>query len=78
MIAETLCLPESTVKGYVAALLDKLGATSRLHAAIQAARQALLAMRSKDEIGDDAFHRMEEQLDWLEMADSSRTPEPSP
>jgi hypothetical protein len=25
-------------------------------------------MRSNDEIGDDAFHRIEEELDWLEMA----------
>jgi len=37
--------------------------------ALRAARQALLAMRTNDEIGDDAFHRMEEELDWLEMAD---------
>jgi Na+/H+ antiporter len=37
-------------------------------AALQAARQAVLAMRSNEEIGDDAFHRMEEELDWLEMA----------
>ena len=25
-------------------------------------------MRDNDEIGDDAFHQMEEELDWLEMA----------
>ena len=25
-------------------------------------------MRTNDEIGDDAFHQMEEELDWLEMA----------
>ena len=25
-------------------------------------------MRASDEIGDDAFHLMEEELDWLEMA----------
>ena len=37
-------------------------------AALQAARQAVLAMRANDEIGDDAFHLMEEELDWLEMA----------
>jgi monovalent cation/hydrogen antiporter len=36
--------------------------------ALQAARQAILAMRAQDEIGDDAFHLMEEELDWLEMA----------
>ena len=35
--------------------------------ALQAARAAVLAMREKDEIGDDAFHRVEEDLDWLEM-----------
>jgi Na+/H+ antiporter len=39
--------------------------------ALQAARQAVLAMRANDEIGDDAFHRMEEELDWLEMAGRS-------
>jgi CPA1 family monovalent cation:H+ antiporter len=38
-------------------------------AALQAARQAILAMRANDEIGDDAFHRMEEELDWLDMAE---------
>jgi CPA1 family monovalent cation:H+ antiporter len=37
-------------------------------AALQAARQAVLAMRTKNEIGDDAFHLVEEDLDWLEMA----------
>jgi Na+/H+ antiporter len=37
-------------------------------AALQAARDAVLAMRANDEIGDDAFHLMEEELDRLEMA----------
>jgi CPA1 family monovalent cation:H+ antiporter len=36
--------------------------------ALQAARQAVLTMRANDEIGDDAFHRIEEELDWIEMA----------
>lgn len=40
--------------------------------AVQAARQAVLAMRASDEIGDDAFHRIEEELDWLEMAGQSQ------
>jgi monovalent cation/hydrogen antiporter len=44
-------------------------AHSEIHrGAIQAARQAVVAMRANDEIGDDAFHRIEEELDWLEMA----------
>ena len=33
-------------------------------------------MRASDEIGDDAFHRMEEELDWLEMAGGGRDAEP--
>jgi CPA1 family monovalent cation:H+ antiporter len=36
--------------------------------ALQAARHAVHAMRASDEIGDDAFHQTEEELDWLEMA----------
>jgi Na+/H+ antiporter len=40
-------------------------------AALRAAREAILAMRASDEIGDDAFHRIEEELDWLEMAGRS-------
>ncbi len=44
-------------------------AHGELHrAALKAARQAVLAMRANDEIGDDAFHRVEEELDWIEMA----------
>jgi len=40
--------------------------------AVRAAREAVLAMRASDEIGDDAFHQMEEELDWLEMASGGR------
>jgi Na+/H+ antiporter len=36
--------------------------------ALGSARRAVLAMRANDEIGDDAFHQIEEELDWLEMA----------
>jgi CPA1 family monovalent cation:H+ antiporter len=37
--------------------------------ALEAARREVLAMRANNEIGDDAFHRIEEELDWLEMAE---------
>jgi CPA1 family monovalent cation:H+ antiporter len=48
---------------------DRRSAHTGIHRrAIQAARHAVLAMRSGDEIGDDAFHQIEEELDWLEMA----------
>ena len=40
--------------------------------AVEAARQTVLGMRASNEIGDDAFHQIEEELDWLEMA--SRRP----
>jgi len=38
------------------------------HRALRAARETILAMRASDEIGDDAFHQLEEELDWIEMA----------
>jgi CPA1 family monovalent cation:H+ antiporter len=45
------------------------GAHGDIHlGALQAARQAVIDMRTNDEIGDNAFHQMEEELDWLEMA----------
>jgi hypothetical protein len=41
---------------------------AQLHrAAIRAARDAIIAMRANREIGDEAFHLVEEELDWLEM-----------
>ncbi len=50
-------------------------AHSELHRnALHAARQAVLAMRDNQEIGDDAFHQIEEKLDWLEMADRRSAP----
>lgn len=41
-------------------------------AALQAARQVLLAMRDAGDIGDDAFHTLENDLDWLEVSDPLR------
>jgi monovalent cation/hydrogen antiporter len=42
--------------------------------ALQSARQSIIAMRANDEIGDDAFHRIEEEFDRLEMAGGSKDP----
>lgn len=51
---------------------DAMVAHSQLHRrAILAARQAALSMRDQGEIGDDAFHQIEEELDWLEMTAGS-------
>jgi len=36
--------------------------------AVEAARRALLSMRSSGEIGDDAFHRLGEEIDRLELS----------
>jgi Na+/H+ antiporter len=38
--------------------------------AVRAARRALLAMRANGEIGDNAFHRLEEEIDRLELSAS--------
>ncbi|MDY0746824.1 cation:proton antiporter [Paucibacter sp. R3-3] len=45
---------------------------SHYTAALQAARQVLLAMRDAGSIGDDAFHTLENDLDWLEVSDPLR------
>jgi len=48
---------------------DRNSAHSAIHReALRAARKVVLTMRASGEIGDDAFHRLEEELDWLEMA----------
>ena len=43
--------------------------------ALQAARQEVLAMRASEEIGDNAFHEMEEELDWIEMSGGGKQDE---
>jgi CPA1 family monovalent cation:H+ antiporter len=40
--------------------------------AIRAARREVHVMRTTAEIGDDAFHLIEEELDWIEMAEGGR------
>ena len=36
--------------------------------AIGAARRSILALRQSEEIGDDAFHQLEEEFDWAELS----------
>jgi CPA1 family monovalent cation:H+ antiporter len=45
---------------------------SAYRAALQAARRVLLAMRDGGDIGDDAFHTLENDLDWMEVSDPLR------
>jgi CPA1 family monovalent cation:H+ antiporter len=40
--------------------------------ALQTARQSLLEMRDSGDIGDDAFHTLENELDWMEVSDPLR------
>jgi monovalent cation/hydrogen antiporter len=35
--------------------------------AVAAAREAIADLRRRGEIGDEAFHKLEEELDWAEM-----------
>jgi CPA1 family monovalent cation:H+ antiporter len=45
-----------------------------LRRAVEAERQRLSALRADGTIGDDAFHRVEEELDWAELnADTIRS-----
>jgi CPA1 family monovalent cation:H+ antiporter len=44
------------------------------HGALVAARHAVLGMRTNNEIGDDAFHRLEGELDLLEIGVGNRGP----
>ena len=44
----------------------------QLHrSALAAARRTILDMRANDEIGDDAFHQLEREFDWMEMVNES-------
>jgi hypothetical protein len=36
--------------------------------AIAAARRSILELRRSETIGDDAFHRLEEEFDWAELS----------
>jgi CPA1 family monovalent cation:H+ antiporter len=40
--------------------------------AVSEARRAVFAMRARGEIGDHAFHRLEEELDWVELGSGGR------
>ena len=45
---------------------------ARYRSALQTARQVLIAMRDSGDIGDDAFHTLENDLDWMEVSDPLR------
>jgi monovalent cation/hydrogen antiporter len=57
-------------------MIDQPGAESMPHGdgvrarAIVAARHAVLAMRSSGEIGDAAFHQLEEEIDYVELSNA--------
>jgi CPA1 family monovalent cation:H+ antiporter len=51
-----------------AATGDRRSARDEIHRrALAAARRVVLDMRARDDIGDHAFHRLEEEFDWMEM-----------
>jgi monovalent cation/hydrogen antiporter len=49
--------------------IERSAHSEMFRGALRAARAAVLSMRDSDEIGDAAFHKMEEELDRLEMAE---------
>ena len=51
-----------------AATGDARSARGEIHRrALAAARRCALDLRARDDIGDAAFHRLEEEFDWMEM-----------
>jgi Na+/H+ antiporter len=50
-------MPDDGIPAYLAAL----------RRAQSAERRALVQLRAQEKIGDDAFHRVEEELDWAEL-----------
>jgi len=51
-----------------ASISGELPADPMRRRAIDASRQALIGLRASGVIGDDAFHRLEEELDWAELS----------
>ena len=50
----------------------RISAHGEIHRrALAAARRVIFDMRARDDIGDDAYHRLEEELDWVEMRDGA-------
>jgi Na+/H+ antiporter len=55
------------------AAADLQSAYTGLHVrAVDAARQAVIVMRDREEIGDDAFHALEDELDWIEVSSATK------
>jgi monovalent cation/hydrogen antiporter len=54
-------LPDAPPEG------DGVSSRDLTRRAIAAERRRLLALRADGTIGDDAFHRVEEELDWAEL-----------
>jgi CPA1 family monovalent cation:H+ antiporter len=53
---------------------DKLAAYQDAYrTALRSARRALLEMRDRGDIGDDAFHALENDLDWMEVSNPIRS-----
>ncbi len=51
---------------------DRLAGDGLRRKAVAASRKALALMRSNGQIGDDAFHQVEERLDWLDLSAGGR------
>jgi CPA1 family monovalent cation:H+ antiporter len=62
----------SLTRGGGAAGFFGSGYETAYQTALQTARQSLLKMRDSGDIGDDAFHTLENELDWMEVSDPLR------
>ena len=76
-LADDTSPPAEAVREELTERLARAGKTGRTtrtphdrlrRGAVAAARETLLHLRDTGTIGDDAFHVVEEELDWLEMS----------
>ncbi len=58
---------DATVETVAAPVAPADGDSSVVHAATGAQRRRLVALRADGTIGDAAFQRLEEELDWTEL-----------
>ncbi|MBY0251964.1 MAG: sodium:proton antiporter, partial [Methylobacterium organophilum] len=51
---------------------ESLPADAARRRAVEAARDAVLALRRQGRIGDDAYYLLEEEFDWAELSATPR------
>ena len=72
VVVSTLVVQGLTLASPAAAPPDTSNLADLQRRAVQAQRQALMDLRARSEIGDDAFHAVEEEIDVLDLTADAR------